>query len=301
MIGATYDVRMPARHVRRPSEYRVPLLRERRRLRERARPRSSSTTMACPDTAPEFADAAKLDAHTSRRDRSCASKRQAMKRAELARMIDHSVLEARVDGAGHRRRRRGRARLARRLLLRAAVLGVASPRGRSRGDRRHGRSRSSAFRMAATRPDVKARATRARDRRRRRARSTPSCTSVRCAAAKARTSSPPTSRAVVRAAQDVPVKVILETAALTDAQKRLACRLAVDAGAAFVKTSTGFHPSGRRDRRRRPPHARGRSGRTVGVKASGGIRTLADAQAMIDAGANRIGASATVAILSALV
>jgi deoxyribose-phosphate aldolase len=106
-------------------------------------------------------------------------------------------------------------------------------------------------------------------------------------------------RAVVRAAQGVPVKVILETAALTDAQKRLACRIAVDAGAAFVKTSTGFHPSGgatAADVRL----MREEVGPQVGVKASGGIRTLADARTMIDAGANRIGASATVAILSAL-
>ena len=106
-------------------------------------------------------------------------------------------------------------------------------------------------------------------------------------------------RAVVLAAQDVPVKVILETAALTDSQKRLACRIAVDAGAAFVKTSTGFHPSGGAsvaDVRL----MRKAVGPRIGVKASGGIRTLADAMTMIDAGANRIGASATAAILSAL-
>jgi len=105
--------------------------------------------------------------------------------------------------------------------------------------------------------------------------------------------------AVVRAAQGIPVKVILETAALSDAQKRLACRLAVDAGAAFVKTSTGFHPSGgatAADVRL----MREAVGPNVGVKASGGIRTLADAQAMLAAGADRIGASATAAILSAL-
>ena len=105
--------------------------------------------------------------------------------------------------------------------------------------------------------------------------------------------------AVVRAARDVPVKLILETAVLTDEQKRLACRIAVDAGAAFVKTSTGFHPCG---------GATGADvrlmrevvGPQIGVKASGGIRTLADARTMIDAGASRIGTSATVAILSAL-
>jgi deoxyribose-phosphate aldolase len=106
-------------------------------------------------------------------------------------------------------------------------------------------------------------------------------------------------RAVVHAAQDVPVKVILETAALTEAQKRLACRIAVDAGAAFVKTSTGFHPSGGATTAD-VALMRAEVGPSIGVKASGGIRTLADARAMIDAGANRIGASATFAILSAL-
>jgi deoxyribose-phosphate aldolase len=105
--------------------------------------------------------------------------------------------------------------------------------------------------------------------------------------------------AVVRAVQTVPVKVILETAALTDSEKQLACRLACDAGAAFVKTSTGFHPSGGAtiaDVRL----LRAAVGPDRGVKASGGIRTLADALAMIDAGANRIGTSASAAILGAL-
>jgi deoxyribose-phosphate aldolase len=105
--------------------------------------------------------------------------------------------------------------------------------------------------------------------------------------------------AVVRAARDAPVKVIIEATALTDAQKRIACRLATDAGAQFVKTSTGFHPSGGAtvaDVRL----MREAVGTRLGVKASGGIRSLADAQAMIGAGANRIGTSATAAILGAL-
>jgi deoxyribose-phosphate aldolase len=105
--------------------------------------------------------------------------------------------------------------------------------------------------------------------------------------------------AVVRAVPDVPVKVILETAALGTEEKRLACRLVQDAGAAFVKTSTGFHPSGGAtidDVRL----LRSAVGTAFGVKASGGIRTLADALAMIAAGANRIGTSATAAILDAL-
>jgi deoxyribose-phosphate aldolase len=105
-------------------------------------------------------------------------------------------------------------------------------------------------------------------------------------------------RVVVRAA-GVPVKVILETAALTDAEKRIACRLAIDAGAAFVKTSTGFHPSGgatAADVRL----LRECVGDALGVKASGGIRTLADVQAMLAAGADRIGTSASAAILEAM-
>jgi deoxyribose-phosphate aldolase len=105
--------------------------------------------------------------------------------------------------------------------------------------------------------------------------------------------------AVVRAARGLPVKVILETAALTESEKRLACQLAVDAGAAFVKTSTGFHPSGGAS----VPDVRLLRevvGAKMGVKASGGIRTLADTQAMLAAGANRIGTSASAAILAAL-
>ena len=105
--------------------------------------------------------------------------------------------------------------------------------------------------------------------------------------------------AVVQAAPGIPVKVILETAALTDDEKRVACRLARDAGAAFVKTSTGFHPAGgatAADVRL----MRTEVGPNFGVKASGGIRTLADVRTMIEAGANRIGTSASEAILAAL-
>ena len=105
--------------------------------------------------------------------------------------------------------------------------------------------------------------------------------------------------AVVRAANGVPVKAILESSALTVDEKRLACRLAVEAGAAFVKTSTGFHPSGGAtlaDVRL----MRAAAGPSIGVKASGGIRTLADTLAMIEAGASRIGTSSSAAILAAL-
>jgi deoxyribose-phosphate aldolase len=105
--------------------------------------------------------------------------------------------------------------------------------------------------------------------------------------------------AVVQAASGLPVKVILETGILSEAEKRIACRLVCNAGAAFVKTSTGFHASGGAtvtDIRL----LRAQVGPNFGVKASGGIRTLADTLAMIDAGANRIGTSASATILAAL-
>jgi deoxyribose-phosphate aldolase len=96
---------------------------------------------------------------------------------------------------------------------------------------------------------------------------------------------------------EVALKVIIESAALTDAQIVAACWAAEDAGAAWVKTSTGFHPAGGAT-----PHAVDLIARTVrgrlGVKASGGIRTLADALAMVDAGATRLGTSHTAAILA---
>jgi deoxyribose-phosphate aldolase len=93
------------------------------------------------------------------------------------------------------------------------------------------------------------------------------------------------------------VKVILETALLDDNQKAVACMLAKEAGADFVKTSTGFGPSGA------TAHdialMREVVGPQMGVKASGGIRTLQDVQAMTAAGATRIGASASVKIVEA--
>ena len=94
------------------------------------------------------------------------------------------------------------------------------------------------------------------------------------------------------------VKVILETALLTDDEKVKACQLAKSAGADFVKTSTGFGPSGATE------HDVALMRRTVGpemgVKASGGIRTTEDALKMIAAGATRIGASASVKIVEAV-
>ncbi len=91
------------------------------------------------------------------------------------------------------------------------------------------------------------------------------------------------------------LKVIIETALLTDDQKVKACQLAVAAGTDFVKTSTGFSTGGAN------AHdvaiMRKTVGPNIGVKASGGVHSLADAQAVIDAGANRVGASASVAIV----
>jgi deoxyribose-phosphate aldolase len=93
------------------------------------------------------------------------------------------------------------------------------------------------------------------------------------------------------------VKVILETALLTDDEKINACLLAKAAKADFVKTSTGFGPAGATE------HDVALMRRTVGpemgVKASGGIRTVEDALKMVAAGANRIGASASVKIVEA--
>ena len=94
---------------------------------------------------------------------------------------------------------------------------------------------------------------------------------------------------------DTVVKVILETALLTDEEIRKACACAVAAGADFVKTSTGFACGGA------TVHAvalmRACVGEDVGVKASGGIRTPEDFAAMVAAGANRIGASAGIQLL----
>ncbi len=91
------------------------------------------------------------------------------------------------------------------------------------------------------------------------------------------------------------LKVIIEAALLTDEEKVIACQLAKVAGADFVKTSTGFGPGGATAED--VALMRRVVGPTVGVKAAGGIRTLADAQKMIAAGASRIGASASVKIL----
>ncbi|MGC2617683.1 MAG: deoxyribose-phosphate aldolase [Acidobacteriaceae bacterium] len=94
------------------------------------------------------------------------------------------------------------------------------------------------------------------------------------------------------------VKVILETCLLSVEEKLRASDLAIAAGADFLKTSTGFSMGGATPQD--VALMRGVAGGRCGVKASGGIRTLADARKMLEAGANRIGASAGVAILAEL-
>ena len=92
-------------------------------------------------------------------------------------------------------------------------------------------------------------------------------------------------------------KVIIETCLLTDAEKRTACRLAQEAGADFVKTSTGFSAGGATAAD--VALMRETVGPAMGVKASGGVRSRADAEAMIAAGATRLGTSSGVKIVSA--
>jgi len=105
-------------------------------------------------------------------------------------------------------------------------------------------------------------------------------------------------REVVRASQNALVKVIIETCFLDDNEKVTACRLAQNAGANFVKTSTGFGTGGAEVADVRL--MRQTVGNIMGVKASGGIRSLDDALKMIEAGANRIGTSSGVAIIEGL-
>lgn len=95
------------------------------------------------------------------------------------------------------------------------------------------------------------------------------------------------------------LKVIVESAALTDDQLVRACEIAVTAGADYVKTSTGFHPAGGASVTA-VRLMRATVGPTIGVKASGGIRDTATALAMIEAGADRLGTSASAAILAGL-
>ncbi|MDD5092312.1 MAG: deoxyribose-phosphate aldolase [Candidatus Wallbacteria bacterium] len=101
---------------------------------------------------------------------------------------------------------------------------------------------------------------------------------------------------VVEAARCTLVKVILETAMLTDEEKIVACGLAKSAGAHFVKTSTGFGPGGATAKD--IALMRAAVGEDMGVKASGGVRDSKTAMEMIAAGATRIGASASVEIVT---
>jgi deoxyribose-phosphate aldolase len=102
-------------------------------------------------------------------------------------------------------------------------------------------------------------------------------------------------RDVVEAADERPVKVILETCLLTQAEKIRACRIVVDSGAQFVKTSTGFSTGGATIEDVRL--LREIVGPKFGVKAAGGIRDTQTALAIIEAGATRLGTSSGVAIV----
>lgn len=105
-------------------------------------------------------------------------------------------------------------------------------------------------------------------------------------------------RDIVETADGVPIKVILETCLLTESEKHRACSLVVESGAQFVKTSTGFGSGGATldDIQL----MRSLVGPKFGVKASGGIRDSLTALAMIEAGANRLGTSAGIAILNGI-
>jgi deoxyribose-phosphate aldolase len=103
-------------------------------------------------------------------------------------------------------------------------------------------------------------------------------------------------RMVLAAAPSCTVKVIIETCLLSDEEKVEACRIAQKVGVDFVKTSTGFSTGGATVEDVRLMRAT--VGANMGIKASGGIKNLAVAQAMIDAGATRLGCSAGVAIVT---
>ncbi len=105
-------------------------------------------------------------------------------------------------------------------------------------------------------------------------------------------------KAVVEAANGTLVKVIIETSLLTDEEKVKACELSVEAGADFVKTSTGFSTGGATAED--VALMRKTVGPELGVKASGGVRNLEDMKKMVEAGATRIGASSGVAIINGL-
>ncbi|MCL2423539.1 MAG: deoxyribose-phosphate aldolase [Micrococcales bacterium] len=107
--------------------------------------------------------------------------------------------------------------------------------------------------------------------------------------------------AAVRAAAPAPVvlKVIVESAVLSDHELIETCRAAADAGADYIKTSTGYHPAGGVTMRS-VGIISGTIGGRLGLKASGGLRTAADAMSMITAGASRLGMSHTAEVLDDL-
>lgn len=102
-------------------------------------------------------------------------------------------------------------------------------------------------------------------------------------------------KAVVEASRPAAVKVIIETCLLSEEEKKMACTLSVEAGAAFVKTSTGFSTGGATAAD--VALMRKAVGDRAQVKASGGIRTPEEANAMLDAGADRIGAGNGIVLL----
>jgi deoxyribose-phosphate aldolase len=103
-------------------------------------------------------------------------------------------------------------------------------------------------------------------------------------------------REVKKACGDKHLKVIIEACLLTEEEKIRACELSVKAGADFVKTSTGFSTGGAKAED--VALMRKTVGPDMGVKAAGGIRTYEDAMKMIEAGANRLGCSAGIAIVT---
>ncbi|KAB7670085.1 deoxyribose-phosphate aldolase [Bacillus sp. B1-b2] len=106
-------------------------------------------------------------------------------------------------------------------------------------------------------------------------------------------------KAVVEAAKGKALtKVIIETSLLNDEEKEIACKLAVEAGTDFVKTSTGFSTGGATVED--IALMRKTVGPDIGVKASGGVRSSEDTEKMVEAGATRIGASSGVAIVNGL-
>ncbi len=102
--------------------------------------------------------------------------------------------------------------------------------------------------------------------------------------------------AVVNSSNDKLVKVIIETCLLTDEEKRKLCKIVIEAGADFIKTSTGFSTSGatKEDISLFKEEVKSK----IGIKASGGVRNIEDAKTMIDCGATRLGTSGGVQIIN---